>query len=95
MSPPEIPITLNSSSRRASRQLLDVGDRFEGTLPRDELRPADARPVGAMSRKPARFACIGDVRRLVVRADQPVEEEGGMAPAVAILVDLERLPGFT
>ena len=44
--PPEIPITLNSSSRRALRELLDVLDRIERALaaPRN---PTGRRPAGS------------------------------------------------
>ena len=44
---------------------------------------------GAMIRNPARRRRLGDVRPLVMRANQTVEEEDGVPAAVAVFVDLE------
>ena len=71
------------------RELLDVRDRFEWAFPLDEFRLADARPVRRDEPQARPPRLIGDVRRLVVRADQAVEEESRMAVGVAILADLE------
>ena len=69
--------------------VLHVGDRLAGTPPHRELRPAHTRAVRRDDPQPELAGRPVDVRRLVMRADQPVKEEGREPGRIAVLPDLQ------
>ena len=87
--PPEIPIKLNSSSSSAC-----ATSSTSVTVSRALLRATNSErptpgPVGSDDPDADPGGLGRDVRRLVMRPDQTVEKEGGMAAAVAVFRDFE------
>ena len=87
--PPEIPIRLKSSSRRALATSSTSGTDSRAVLrSTNSERPTPGR-FGAMIRRPIPSGLLGDVGCLMMRADQAVEEEGRMPRGIAVLGDFE------
>ena len=78
---------------RIAPEVEDAIDRLQDARPRDELRIAHARTVRRDDPEPARRGLLGHVRRLVMRADQPVEEQDRPPAGVAVLAHLQRPAG--
>ena len=75
------------------REVFDVGHGLERALALDKLRLAHARAVGGDDPQLMLHRLLGDVGRLMVRADQPVEEERGVPRGIAVLPHFQQPSG--